>query len=370
MPVIERYPYVTEQAYRSKSASAYRPSKKAINDVPSALLFDDPAVLLNFVSSLSSPDQLLNVTSLRVQFNFACDRRQSAHHNIVTGISILVRHCSSLQVLSLYWEGLPSSVLSGASFSLSTFQSWMVVDVNTINFLNSQPELRTLDLKEWGRHLPPRHPGSTASSSSAVRRRAMAPEPPSLAPGALPNLVEFSGHAEVASQLAAGRPLQVVTLSEGFDAGTTGEEWREIMAGLGQSTHWVSNLSVATLETFSLEMLAEIGRHLHALETLRLRVHRAPYVSELFHWDHWKNYVLPLVELEHIEIELVEDWRMQSQTLTAHPVACNLPTIDHIRQWHRTCPMLLSASVRISGGPKLIHWEWRNLSWIDRLRQR
>jgi len=175
-----------------------------------------------------------------------------------------------------------------------------------------------------------------------------------LTSSSLPHLAEFIGHADVASQLASSRPLKAVSITSGFDTSTTGEDWREIMSGLGESTHWLSHLSVGPLPTFSLEMLAAVGRHLQALETLHISVERYPYSQEVFHWDHWKNYVLPLVELESIEVEMTD-------TTPKYPI--NLPTSDHLYAWHRTCPLLKDVIVKRANGDVVIHWRWHGLKW-------
>ena len=145
----------------------------------------------------------------------------------------------------------------------------MEVDDTVISFLNAQHDITVIDLKNWGSHLPPRS-GSTSSKKTY-------PIPMELASSSLPHLVEFIGHADVASQLATSRPLKAVSLTSGFDAPMTGNDWRDIMGGLGESTHWLSHLSVGPLPTFSLEMLAAVGRHLQDLETLHISVQRYPY---------------------------------------------------------------------------------------------
>ena len=288
MPAVERMIYRHQAAAPSspmrgvKQAPTVRKAPKLTTDVPTDLSFEDPNVFLSFISSLSSPTQLLTVKTFHIQFDTPFEPRSYPHHNsLFTGLSVLLRHLHNLRELTLNWDNCPSSVLNGTSFRLQVFESWMRVDNGTIAFLDAQRDIRVLELKEWGSHLAPLHPytRSAGSSSRATRRLTTAPIPPNLAPHALPNLIEFSGHAEVAAQLVPGRPVQVVNFTEGFEPGTTGEEWREMLRGLEGSTAWIGTLSIATLETFSLDMLAAIGQHCQALEFLYLRVVRQPYTQ-------------------------------------------------------------------------------------------
>ncbi len=230
MPVVERYPYVPQHLHATVKHSPH--------------------------------------------LSFPCDTRKPIHHNLVMGISILIQNLVRLTELTLNWECVPSSVLSTITANLTYFESNMEIDDTLISFLNAQREITVIDLKNWGSHLPPRS-GSTSSQKAPSA-------PMELASSSLPHLAEFIGHADVASQLASSRPLKAVSLTSGFDASTSGEDWREIMSGLGESTHWLSHLSVGPLPSFSLEMLAAVGRHLQALETLHISVQRYPY-SQVSH---------------------------------------------------------------------------------------
>ncbi|KAF8338730.1 uncharacterized protein EI90DRAFT_3117820 [Cantharellus anzutake] len=346
MPIVERYPY-TPQHLHTAAKQSPRPVTRAVLDLlPPSLAFNDAESLLAFIESLTSPKQLGSVSSFAINFSFPCDTRQPKHHNLVMGISVLLRHLVHLSELTLNWEGIPSSVFNTATVNLTYFESNVEVDDTVISFLNVQREITFLDLKNWGAHLPPRS-GSTSSKKTY-------PIPIELAPSSLPHLAEFVGHAEVASQLASSRPLKAVSLKSGLDAHMSGDDWREIMSGLGESTHWVSHLSIGPLPTFSLEMLASVGRHLQALETLHVAIQRYPYSQEVFHWDYWKNYVLPLVELESVEVEMVD-------TTPKYPI--NLPTIDHLQSWHRTCPLLREVTVKRANGDIVIQWRWEGLKW-------
>lgn len=225
------------------------------------------------------------------------------------GVHLLLRYVHNLTALHLSWADAPSSVLTGTSFRLHTFASNMYVDGTVIQFLEAQTSLRTLELGAWGAHLPP-----SSSSYSAVQ---YPPAPPMLAPTALPALAEFTGHAEVAAQLAAGgRPIQAVNLISGLPSSAGGssssvvtQEWREIMRGLSSSPMGVRSLSVVGIEHFGLEMLAEIGRHLHDLDYLFLRVQRPASASVRlsFSCSLRSNFLTFLLLSGHLPLRALEE---------------------------------------------------------------
>jgi hypothetical protein len=269
MIVQPKQPYQTPSVLRPapKQASSQR------EVLPSTLTFTDPTTLLTFMSSLASPSQLLTVNTLHIVLPSSTSLARQQVGQVAMGVHLMLRYTHNLEHLYLQWADAPSSVLTGTSFRLTTFSSTLFIDGTVISFLDAQSSIRKLDLGAWGAHLPP-------SSSAAPNSYAQyPPAPPMLAPTALPALAEFTGHAEVAAQLAAGgRPLQTVNLISGLPASTSSStstaEWREIMSGLAGSPIGIRSLSVVGLERFGLEMLAEIGRHLHDLDYLFLRVQR------------------------------------------------------------------------------------------------
>jgi hypothetical protein len=280
-----------------KQASGPQVPLQYQQQLPAQLTFTDPTTLLNFMSTLPSPQALLAITSLTISFQPFMLSRQMVHQ-VGMGVHLLLRYTHNLTHLTLDWADAPSSVLTGTSFRLRAFASPILVDATVIAFLEAQPLLQTLTLGAWGAHLPPYgviFPASSGAHTDASNSSfygsfypsadfsMLAPTPPILSPTALPHLAEFTGHAEVASQLAAGgRPLQSVHLTSGLPqpssvigsaAATTG--WREIFGGLGESPAGIRSLEVGPLVGgFGLEMLAEIGRHLHDLDYLYVRVRK------------------------------------------------------------------------------------------------
>ena len=269
MMVQPKQPYQTPSVLRPapKQASSQR------EVLPSTLTFTDPTTLLTFMSSLASPSQLLTVTTLQIVLPSSTSLARQQVGQVAMGVHLMLRYTHNLEHLYLQWADAPSSVLTGTSFRLTTFSSTLFIDGTVISFLDAQSSIRKLDLGAWGAHLPP------SSSSAPSSYGQYPPAPPMLSPTALPALAEFTGHAEVAAQLAAGgRPLQAVNLISGLPASTSSStstaEWREVMSGLAASPIGIRSLSVVGLERFGLEMLAEIGRHLHDLDYLFLRVQR------------------------------------------------------------------------------------------------
>lgn len=275
-----------QQQQQQPQSSAYhtpsvlRPSTMRQPPLPAKLEFYDATTLLTFMSSLASPSQLLSVSTLHIQLgggnsSTTTIARQQVGQ-VAMGVHLMLRYTHNLEHLYLQWADSPSSVLTGTSFRLTTFSSTLFVDGTVIQFLEAQSSIRVLELGGWGAHLPP--------SSSTAYNQQYPPAPPMLAPTALPALAEFTGHAEVAAQLASGgRPLQSVHLISGLPSSSSSSsssssrvtaEWREIMSGLAASPIGVQSLSVVGIERFGLEMLAEIGRHLHDLDYLFLRVQR------------------------------------------------------------------------------------------------
>lgn len=280
MPYTEdRYaaPYAPAMMVQPKQTpSVLRPSPRQASSqreaLPATLTFTDPTTLLTFMSSLASPSQLLSVNTLHIVLPSSTSLARQQVGQVAMGVHLMLRYTHNLEHLHLQWADAPSSVLTGTSFRLTTFSSTLFIDGTVISFLEAQNNIRKLDLGAWGAHLPP----STAAPTSYAQ---YPPAPPMLSPTALPALAEFTGHAEVAAQLAAGgRPLQTVNLISGLPASTSSSsltaEWREIMSGLSGSLAGIRSLSVVGIERFGLEMLAEIGRHLHDLDYLFLRVHR------------------------------------------------------------------------------------------------
>lgn len=245
--------------------------------MPADLSFEDPAHFLHFVSSLTSPAQLLTVKSFHLQFLFEYDsRQQPLHNNLILGLSVLLRFLHNLRELTLNWGNVPSHVLKGTSFRLHLFESWMVIDETTIAFLEHQTDIRVLELREWGTHFA----GSQlAYSPFASSSRGYKVAPPALSANALPNLAEFSGHVEVAAQIVPNRPVQVVNLTDGFELGASPCSWEDVMGRLAESSRWIGTLSIATVDVFSLDILAAIGRHCQALESLYIRMGQPPMIS-------------------------------------------------------------------------------------------
>lgn len=294
MPYVEDRSYYTpammvqpkqQQAYQP---SVLRPSASSSRQqaLPSTLEFFDATTLLTFMSSLPSPSQLLSVTTLRIELPSTSSIARQQVGQVAMGVHLMLRYTHNLEHLYLQWADAPSSVLTGTSFRLASFSSTLFIDATVIQFLEIQSSIRTLELGGWGAHLPP-------SSVSPASYSQYPPAPPMLAPTALPAITEFTGHAEVAAQLAAGgRPLQAVHLISGLptsgSSSALSAEWREIMSGLAASPMGVRSLSVVGIERFGLEMLAEIGRQMHDLDYLFLRVQRPSSSSVRF-----SSYIFP-----------------------------------------------------------------------------
>lgn len=91
----------------------------------------------------------------------------------------------------------------------------------------------------------------------------------------------------------------------------------------------------------------------------------------MFRFEHWKNYLTTLANLEHIDIELVESSSSQPSSYSTFV----LPTPTHVSTWQRSCPLLSSVSVSVSQGQgqgqtmDLVMWEWKGSKWVDRVRQ-
>ncbi|KAF8309137.1 hypothetical protein DL93DRAFT_2170574 [Clavulina sp. PMI_390] len=374
------YAYPAAAAPMSAPSSSRQQQQLAL---PSKLEFFDATTLLTFMSSLPSPTQLLTVTDLRITLPSSSPSSPS-RAQIAMAIHLMLRYTHNLTSLNLSWTESPSSVLTAVSFRLTSFSSTLFVDATVISFLESQPTIRTLELGGWGAHLPPQgtHPSNYSSYG---------PAPPMLTPTALPALVEFTGHAEVAAQLAqGGRPIQAVHLISGLPSplltpgsAALSAEWREIMSGLAGSSMGIRSLSVVGMERFGLEMLAEVGRHLHDLDYLFVRVARplAGSVSDAFRWEHWKNYLLPLAQIEQIDIELF-DASAASSNSSAYPAFApiTLPSLAHIQSWQNTCPLLANVTVAVADivrgrTGELCDWEWRGgrhargaeLRWVEKV---
>jgi hypothetical protein len=378
MPYTEdRYaaPYAhTMMVQPKQTPSVLRPAPKTPSSqreaLPATLTFTDPTTLLTFMSSLASPSQLLTVNTLHIVLPSSTSLARQQVGQVAMGVHLMLRYTHNLDHLYLQWADAPSSVLTGTSFRLTTFSSTLFIDGTVISFLEAQSNIRKLDLGAWGVHLPP--------SSSTPASYTQYPAPPMLSPTALPSLAEFTGHAEVAAQLAAGgRPLQAVNLISGLPASTSSPtvtaEWREIMGGLAGSPIGIRSLSVVGLERFNLEMLAEIGRHLHDLDYLFLRVQRPTNSTDVFRWEYWKNYILPLANLEQIDVELFDSSATSSSSRPGATVT--LPSVAHIQQWHNTCPLLASVAVSTASAAQgrtaeLCAWEWKNLRWVDKAARR
>lgn len=324
-------PYVEERQYASASAnmaptsssttakpytpSVLRPSTRQ-PPLPSTLEFYDASILLTFMSSLASPSQLLSVTTLRIELPSGSSTARQQVGQVAMGVHLMLRYTHNLEHLYLHWADAPSSVLTGTSFRLQTFSSPTFVDGTVVAFLEAQSNIRSLELGAWGAHLPPpnTHPSSYASYQYP-------PAPPMLSPSALPSLTEFTGHAEVASQLAAGgRPLTAVHLISGLpssaytpNSAQLMAEWREVMSGLAASPFGVRNLSVVGVERFGLEMLAEIGRQMHDLDYLFVRVQKPMTAAQAVrsHFTHSLGFMtemlIPNDSIGHLPLRALEE---------------------------------------------------------------
>lgn len=270
--------YSPNMMAQPKQQPIYYQSSSSSASSQSTLAFTDAHTLLTYMSTLPSPSVLLSVSTLSITLPPSSSSSSSLPRaqigQVTMAIHLMLRYAHGLSSLTLDWPDCPSSVLTGTSFRLSSFTSNMYyIDSTVIAFLESQTSLRALDLPAWGAHLAPR--GSSIQQMNA---------PPMLAPAALPALEEFTGHAEVAAQLAsAGRPLQYIHLTSGLplpspSSGALMAEWREIMCGLAGSGSpmGIRELVVDGLErTGLLECVAEIGRQMRDLEVLRLKVRRS-----------------------------------------------------------------------------------------------
>jgi len=298
--------------------------------LPDYLILREPQSALNFVFAGVPKSILRHIHHLRIQFDFAYDPSSPKHEAYLIALRIILRILPNLDDLVLLWAGVPARVFDGVTFSLEALTCTMQCDSEAIEFLEHQTELRLVELPRW-------------SAQSVL-------DAGSLSPDSLPGLAELSVPPEAALRVIPGRPVRSVDIR--VTPGEGVRDWDLMTRALSESARPVDDLAIATLDTFSPNILRALI-HIPTLRTLYLRVYSPADSSlDIFQWGIWAPYLSLLPQLETIKVEI--DCRYMEPSANARFA---IPTAKSVHRWSQTCPHLAAVYVGLYAGDALVIWE-------------